>query len=100
MKEKLLLSLKHCIFELAKEVCLMGLLRTILIIILVYYVLKLLGRALSPVATRYASKKAYSSPRKDHSHAKEGETVIDSYPPQKRGSTKKAGEYIDFEEID
>ncbi len=86
----------------------MVLLKTILILILVYYGLKLLWRLFAPRVFGYAVKKAeerfgqqfgnfhdYSESSK-----KEGETTISKRPPRKANPSKKVGEYIDFEEID
>ena len=91
-----------------QEASFTGLLKTILIIILVYYTLKLLARIFAPFLLKYAARKFeekfgngynYSSKHTDKNQ-KEGETVIDSIPHQQQKSNKKVGEYIDFEEID
>jgi hypothetical protein len=85
-----------------------GLLKTILIIILVYYTLKLLARIFAPFLFKYAAKKFeqkfgngynYNSQSTEKTQ-KEGETVIESMPNQQQKSNKNVGEYIDFEEID
>ena len=87
---------------------LMGLLRTILIILLIYYGVKILSRIFAPYLLRYMSKKMQerfggqfqqqqSSQQPKH---KEGETVIDKVPHSDTSSNKKVGEYIDYEEID
>lgn len=85
----------------------MGLLRTIAIIILVMYALRILGRLFAPLMIRYVAKKAekrfseqyqrqaeYQKPPR----TREGETTIDTMPQQK--PSKNVGEYIDFEEVD
>ena len=86
----------------------MQILRTILIIVLVYYVLKILGRIFGPQLFRYASKKAeqrfkeqfkQQGPYKNE-HVKEGEVTIERDPSPTRKPAKNVGEYIDFEEID
>lgn len=85
-----------------------GLLKTILIIILVYYTLKLLARIFAPFLFKYAAKKfeqkfgnGYNQTSQgSDKNQKEGETVIDSIPNQHQKSNKNVGEYIDFEEID
>ncbi|MEO9076170.1 MAG: DUF4834 family protein [Gelidibacter sp.] len=85
-----------------------GFLRTILIILLVYYGVKILMRIFAPYFVRYMSKKMQErfsgqfqqQPRPDVNRHKEGETVIDKMPQQHRTSDKKVGEYIDYEEID
>lgn len=86
-----------------------GFLRTILIILLVYYGLKILIRLFGPYLIRYMSKKIQQrfggqfqyhqqqTPNKPHN---EGETVIDKMPKSNKTSNKNVGEYIDYEEID
>lgn len=87
----------------------MVLLQTILILILVYYALKLLLKWLAPKLLNYAVKKTnerfgqqfgnytdYTEPR----NSREGETTVSKKPPRKTNPSKKVGEYIDFEEID
>ncbi|MFK7747120.1 MAG: DUF4834 family protein [Kordia sp.] len=85
----------------------MGVLRTIAIIILVMYALRILGRLFAPVMIRYVAKKAERSfseqfkqqgQYQEESRTKEGETTIDKMPNTK--SSKDVGEYIDFEEVD
>lgn len=87
----------------------MGLLRVILIILLVYYGLKILGRIFAPYLVKFVTKKAqerfgegfrgfeYQRPKPKH---KEGEVSIDKMPKQSNGSNKSVGEYVDYEEID
>ena len=85
-----------------------GFLRTILIILLVYYGAKILMRLFAPYFVHYMSKKMQErfggqfqqQQRPDSNRAKEGETVIDKMPEQHQSSNKKVGEYIDYEEID
>jgi len=88
------------------EASLLGFFRTILIIILIYYGLKWIGRILFPLlfekVVRNVEKKAreqqgYKDPVND---VKEGETVIDRQPSQNKESNKNVGEYVDFEEIE
>ncbi|TPV32431.1 DUF4834 family protein [Paucihalobacter ruber] len=91
-----------------QEASFTGLLKTILIIILVYYTLKLLARIFAPFLFKYAAKKFEQKFGNVYNHTsqgsdknqKEGETVIDSIPNQHQKSNKNVGEYIDFEEID
>ncbi|RKE95235.1 DUF4834 family protein [Ichthyenterobacterium magnum] len=86
----------------------MGLLRTILIILLIYYGVKILSKIFAPYLLRYMSKKMQerfggqfqqqqSNQQPKH---REGETVIDKVPNTNASSNKKVGEYIDYEEID
>ncbi len=86
----------------------MGFLRTILIILLVWYGVKILLRFFSPYLVKYMSKKMQErfgqqfppNQQNDRNRPKEGETVIDKMPHQQKTSDKKVGEYIDYEEID
>lgn len=84
-----------------------GFLRTILIILLVYYGVKILMRLFAPYFVRYMSKKMqeryggqFQQKPQERNRPRDGETVIDKMPEQRESSDKKVGEYIDFEEID
>ncbi len=85
-----------------------GFLRTILIILLVYYGVKILARIFAPYLVQYMSKKMQDrfgqqfqqQQNTDRNRPREGETVIDKMPYQQKTSDKKVGEYIDYEEID
>lgn len=84
-----------------------GFIRTILIILLVYYGLKILTRLFAPYAMRYMSRKMqerfgghFEQQQPRANQAKEGETLIDKMPERRPSSNKKVGEYIDYEEID
>jgi len=90
----------------------MGLLRTILIILLVYFGFKILARLFAPLLLRFVAKKAEQqfgdqfggfqnqAKQRQQQRQKEGETVIDKMPNENRKSNEKVGEYIDYEEID
>ncbi|WP_370476253.1 DUF4834 family protein [Tamlana flava] len=87
----------------------MGLLRTILIIALVYYAIKILSRIFAPYLVKYAAKKAeerfggqfgqFHRQQEKEVPKKEGEVTIDKMP-QTKTSNKDVGDYVDFEEID
>ena len=87
-----------------------GFLRTILIILLVYYGLKILIRIFGSYILRYMSKKVqqrfggqfqYQEEQQAQDYKqKDGETVIDKMPNTNKTSNKNVGEYIDYEEID
>lgn len=84
-----------------------GFLRTILIVLLVYYGAKIVMRLFAPYLVRYMSKKMqeryggqFQQRQEDINRPRDGETVIDKMPKQTESSDKKVGEYIDFEEID
>ena len=82
------------------EASVMGFLRTILILILVYYVLKWLGRILFPVLFQKAVRNFEDKMREQQGQAqttdqvKEGETVIDRRPGPQRESNKNVGSII------
>jgi len=85
-----------------------GFLRTLLIILLVYYGIKFLSRLFAPYMVRYMSKKMnerfggqfQQQQNQSEPKHKEGETIIDKIPKQDTSSNKNVGEYIDYEEID
>ena len=83
----------------------MGLLRTILIIALIYYGLKVLSRLFAPMLFKYAAKKAEQrfggtfNQQRQESIEKEGEITIDKMP-QNKTSNKDVGDYVDYEEIE
>lgn len=86
----------------------MTFLKTILIVLLVYYGLKLLIRFATPYILRYISKKAgqqfeqfFGNPAAPNNPShEEGKITIDNIPSQKRSNDKKVGEYVDYEEVD
>ncbi|WP_296311576.1 DUF4834 family protein [Winogradskyella sp. UBA3174] len=90
----------------------MGLLKTVLIILLVYFGLKILSRLFAPLLLRFVAKKAEQkfgeqfggfknqANQKQEQQQKAGETVIDKMPNQNKSSNGKVGEYIDYEEVD
>lgn len=86
-----------------------GFIRTILIILLIYYGLKILSRLFAPLLLKYIAKKAeekfggqfgqFQQQTRQETHKKEGEVTIDKMPNRKT-SNKDVGEYVDYEEID
>ncbi|MCA0133485.1 DUF4834 family protein [Winogradskyella alexanderae] len=89
----------------------MGLLRTILIILLVYFGLKIVARIVTPFLLRFVAKKAerrfedrfggfQNQNETNTRRGREGETVIDKMPNKNKSSNDKVGEYIDYEEIE
>lgn len=87
----------------------MGLLKTILIIALVYYGIKVLSRIFAPFLIKFAAKKAeqrfgeqfgqFGNQQRREPPKKEGEVTIDKIPNTK-ASNKDVGDYVDYEEID
>ncbi|CAM1362899.1 DUF4834 family protein [Tenacibaculum soleae] len=83
----------------------MNFLRTILIIILVYYVLKFLVKLFAPYLLKKAvdkvqKKAAQQYNNQQESTVDEGKTVVDKKPQTTKQSNNSVGEYVDFEEID
>lgn len=79
--------------------------RTLLIIFFFYYLIKFLFRYILPIFLTKQVNKMKDQQRRSYSDnynpSKEGETSIDKKPNSKSGgSSKKVGEYVDFEEID
>lgn len=84
---------------------LIGLLRTILFIILFYYIIKFLMRLFAPFLIKKVAEKMQEQAQQQYGNqqqtlVKEGETVIDKAPRNQRQSKDDVGEYVDFEEID
>ncbi|MEZ4874908.1 MAG: DUF4834 family protein [Flavobacteriaceae bacterium] len=83
-------------------------LKTILILLLVYYGLKLLFSALKPYFLRFLAKKVNErfgnafgqNPFQAYETPNEGKVTIDKDPRKKNPSKKVVGEYIDFEELE
>jgi hypothetical protein len=87
----------------------MAFLKTILIILLVYYLLKILARWFAPKIFSYAAKKTEERFRenfegftnKQKSNEEQiGDIIIDKKPTKQNTASKKVGEYIEFEELD
>jgi len=87
----------------------MGFITTILIILLVYYAIKILLKIFAPKILNYAGKKAEKhfrekfegfDPQRQTKTPDEGDVIIKSKTSKNPKSSKKVGEYIDFEEID
>ena len=78
-----------------------GILKTIGIIVIIYYVLKFLGRLLFPIVIKkavnnmQARQSSYQTERK-----REGEVTIEKEPKQRGRRQKSEGEYVDFEEVE
>ncbi len=88
-----------------QEASLQGVLKVILIILLIYYGLKVLTRLFGPLLFRYVTKKAGEKfqqqfgQHQDPKQSAEGDVTIEKKPKHK-SSNKDVGEYIDYEELD
>ena len=83
----------------------MSLLRTILILIIIYYVIQIFSRYILPVLfNNYMDKKVNEFSRQRQREQKkaarrEGEVTVDYTPDKNRKHNKSKGEYIDYEEV-
>ncbi len=87
----------------------MAFLRTILIILLVFYLLKILARWFAPKILSYAAKKTEShfkeafggfTTQTQNREEQVGDVIINKKTKKKKEGSEKVGEYIDFEELD
>lgn len=87
----------------------MAFLKTLLIILLVYFALRFLLRLAAPYIMRYLAKKVgqrfersfgYAPGSPTQPREKEGSVSIDSTPPPRSKGNSDVGEYVDYEEID
>ena len=87
----------------------MAFLKTILVILLVYYLFKMVVRLLAPQLLNYAAKKTEERFRENFggfsnqnpaTEEKVGDVIIEKKNPNRKASSKNVGEYIEFEEID
>lgn len=82
-----------------------GFFRTILIIFLIYYGLKIIGRFAFPLIFKRFVSKFEEKVRNQQQQAakpneKVGETVIDKKPISTKESNDDVGEYVDYEEVE
>ncbi len=86
----------------------MGLLKTLVILVFVYYAIKFFSRLFAPILMKKmvskmqekAQQQQNYQQRRNTTSAREGETVIDKRPSTTKQSNDSVGEYVDFEEID
>ncbi|MGJ8665909.1 MAG: DUF4834 family protein [Patiriisocius sp.] len=83
------------------------LLRTLLIILIAYYALKLIIKFATPYFLKYVQKKmgqkfedAFGNMQQPKQQQEEGKITIDRVPSNAQKKSKVVGEYVDFEEID
>jgi uncharacterized protein involved in cysteine biosynthesis len=82
----------------------MGLLRTIAILIIIYYALKIIGKYIMPlfikkVVSNVEKKYKQQQEQQQEPNGKVGETVIAKKPPEPKESNKNVGDYVDYEEV-
>lgn len=82
----------------------MGLLKTLAIFIIVYYIFKFLSKFILPLfLKKVVSNMEEKIKNQQQAHkpttGKVGETIIDKKPQQKNVSNNNVGEYVDYEEV-
>lgn len=86
----------------------MALIKTILIILFIYYAFKFLARLFAPFLMKKMAEKLQKKAEEQfggkktaaETIIKEGETIIDKTPGKAKNSNDTVGDYVDFEEID
>lgn len=83
----------------------MNFIRTLLIILLVYYAVKFFMKLFGPYLLKKAVDKVQKKAQQQYQNQREttveeGKTVIDKKPTKTKRSNDNVGEYVDFEEID
>ena len=87
----------------------MTFLKTLLIILLVYYGVKIIFKFAKPYMMRYIAKKAterfgqafgQNSYQTNNTTQQEGEVTLDKSQANTKTSKSTVGDYVDFEEID
>lgn len=83
----------------------MGLLKTIAILVIIYYVIKFFSRYIAPIFLKKVInnvEKKYKQQQQssyEEEVGKVGETVIAKKPVEPKQSNKDVGDYVDFEEV-
>ncbi|MAM27527.1 MAG: DUF4834 domain-containing protein [Flavobacteriaceae bacterium] len=91
----------------------MDFLKTVLIILLVFFALRFSWKLAKPYLMRYIARKMGerfeksfganpfgTNPFETQNGEEEGKVTIDRDAPNERRSSKKVGEYVDFEEVE
>ncbi|GGK57826.1 MULTISPECIES: DUF4834 domain-containing protein [Flavobacteriaceae] len=83
----------------------MGLLKTIAILVIIYYAFKFFSRYIAPIFLKKVIdnvEKKYKEQQQNHQQkedGKVGETVIAKKPVGPKESNKDVGDYVDYEEV-
>lgn len=87
-----------------QEASFIGLLRILAIILIIYYILKIIARYVFPFFIKRTVSKMEDRFRQQQEtqqpQGKVGETTVDRKPQNKKEISKDGGEYIDFEEME
>ena len=87
----------------------MTFLKIILVVLLVYYLLKILAKFFAPKILSYAARKTEShfkqafegfDTQTQNREEKVGDVIINKKSTKKKDDSDTVGEYIDFEELD
>ncbi len=87
-----------------QEAGIVGLLKMIFIILVVYSLVKFVMRFITPFLLKKAVETMEKKAQQQYKNSqqpdvKEGETIIDKKPTNIKESNKNVGEYVDFEEL-
>ena len=77
-----------------------GFVRTLLIILIVYYLIKFIGKYLLPLLISNQKDKYEYKNNSSRSGKKEGEVTVDTSGKRKTDRNGEEGEYVDFEEVE
>ena len=77
----------------------MGFIRTVLILVVAFYIIGFIGRLLVPFLIRRQVRK-YGQQQNKYKEKKEGEITIDKNPKKNNILNNNDGEYVDYEEIE
>jgi hypothetical protein len=82
----------------------MGLLKTIFIVVIIYYLIRFVGRVILPlfIAGKLKEMQDRHFGQKNQSNTKrrkEGEVTIQKQSANKKMTSANMGEYVDFEEV-
>jgi hypothetical protein len=80
------------------EASMIGVFRTILIILLIYYIIKWLGRLFFPLLVKKYFGKQMN--RQQSQDKREGDVTIVKRGKKPTGKDDRIGDYVDFEEVD
>ena len=82
-------------------VSIQGFLRTIGIIVLIYYGIKIISRFLFPIVVKKAMNNMQERQNMyQREQKREGEVTIENKNPRSSRNSANKGEYVDFEEIE
>lgn len=83
-----------------QEASITGLLNTILIIIIIYYVIKIAARFLGPLLLKYAVNKVEKKVKTQFEQQQQRQHQHTQTNKKVNPSTDDLGEYIDYEEVE